>query len=43
MGPAGTYEGTYTGMIDQNVTAIARALGGEAPAAGMSGRLVSTD
>jgi manganese/zinc/iron transport system substrate-binding protein len=39
MGPAGTYEGTYIGMIDHNVTVIARALGGQAPAAGMQGRL----
>jgi len=34
MGPAGSYEGTYLGMIDHNVTVIARALGGEAPAQG---------
>jgi len=39
MGPANTYEGTYIGMIDHNVTTIARALGGEAPARGMNGRL----
>jgi manganese/zinc/iron transport system substrate-binding protein len=39
MGEAGTYEGTYTGMIDHNVTAIARALGGDAPERGMLGRL----
>jgi len=39
MGAAGTYEGTYVGMIDHNVTTIARALGGEAPAGGMQGRL----
>lgn len=39
MGAAGTYEGTYVGMIDHNVTAIARALGGEAPEGGMRGRL----
>ena len=32
MGPAGSYEGTYVGMIDNNVTVIARALGGEAAA-----------
>ncbi|NBB80609.1 MAG: zinc ABC transporter solute-binding protein [Verrucomicrobia bacterium] len=31
MGPGGTYEGTYIGMIDHNVTTITRALGGEAP------------
>lgn len=30
MGQAGTYEGTYIGMIDNNVTTIANALGGEA-------------
>jgi len=30
MGAPGTYEGTYIGMIDHNVTTIARALGGEA-------------
>jgi len=39
MGPAGTYEGTYIGMIDHNVTTIARALGGDAPAGGMQGKL----
>ncbi|MGA1529897.1 MAG: metal ABC transporter solute-binding protein, Zn/Mn family [Kiritimatiellia bacterium] len=39
MGPSGTYEGTYIGMIDHNVTTIARALGGEAPARGWQGRL----
>ncbi len=39
MGPEGTYEGTYPGMIDHNITAIARALGGDAPERGMAGRL----
>jgi len=39
MGDAGTYEGTYMGMIDHNVTTIARALGGEAPERGLHGRL----
>ncbi len=39
MGAPGTYEGTYLGMIDHNVTTIARALGGEAPERGMDGRL----
>jgi manganese/zinc/iron transport system substrate-binding protein len=39
MGPSGTYEGSYIGMIDHNVTTIARALGGDAPPAGMQGRL----
>lgn len=39
MGKPGTYEGTYIGMIDHNATTIARALGGEAPQTGMSGKL----
>lgn len=39
MGPAGTYEGTYIGMIDHNATTIARALGGTAPERGWRGRL----
>ena len=39
MGAPGTYEGTYVGMIDHNVTTIARALGGEAPERGMQGKL----
>lgn len=39
MGDAGTYEGTYIGMIDHNVTTIARALGGDAPERGLHGRL----
>ena len=39
MGRPGTYEGTYVGMIDHNVTTITRALGGEAPERGMAGRL----
>lgn len=39
MGPDGTYEGTWIGMIDHNVTTIARALGGEAPERGMVGKL----
>ena len=39
MGEPDTYEGTYIGMIDHNVTTITRALGGEAPARGMNGRL----
>ncbi|MEL6427781.1 MAG: zinc ABC transporter substrate-binding protein [Planctomycetota bacterium] len=38
-GPAGTYEGTYLGMVDHNVTLITRELGGEAPEAGLNGRL----
>ena len=39
MGEAGSYEGTYIGMIDHNVTTITRALGGQAPAKGFQGRL----
>ena len=39
MGPAGTYEGTYLGMVDHNLTTVARALGGEAPARGWQGKL----
>lgn len=41
MGPNGSYEGTYVGMIDHNVTTIARALGGQAPERGMQGRLAA--
>lgn len=43
MGPSGTYEGSYIGMIDHNVTVIARALGGKAPPGGMQGRLRHED
>lgn len=39
MGEDGTYEGTWIGMIDHNVTTIARALGGDAPQGGMQGLL----
>ncbi|MEL6978105.1 MAG: zinc ABC transporter substrate-binding protein [Pseudomonadota bacterium] len=39
MGPKGSYEGGYLGMMDHNFTAIARALGGEAPVGGRLGRL----
>ncbi|MDA0991294.1 MAG: zinc ABC transporter substrate-binding protein [Verrucomicrobia bacterium] len=39
MGATGTYEGTYLGMIDHNVTTITRALGGTAPAKGLNGKL----
>ena len=41
LGKPGTYEGTYHGMMDHNFTTIARALGGEAPARGMLGRLAA--
>ncbi len=43
MGASGTYEGTYIGMIDHNVTTIARALGGDAPEGGMNGKLGTED
>nr|WP_299652770.1 zinc ABC transporter substrate-binding protein [uncultured Tateyamaria sp.] len=39
MGPDGTYEGTWLGMIDHNVTTIARALGANAPPGGRLGKL----
>lgn len=39
MGEPGTYEGTYVGMIDHNVTTIAAALGGQVPEGGMQGLL----
>jgi manganese/zinc/iron transport system substrate-binding protein len=41
MGAPGTYEGTYVGMIDHNVSTIARALGGTVPERGMTGQLAS--
>ncbi len=39
MGAPGTYEGTYVGMVDHNVTLITRKLGGEAPEKGLNGKL----
>ena len=39
MGASGTYEGTYIGMIDHNVTVIAGGLGGTVPERGMNGKL----
>ncbi len=39
MGQTGTYEGTYVGMIDHNVTVIAAALGADVPERGMNGKL----
>jgi manganese/zinc/iron transport system substrate-binding protein len=41
MGESGTYEGTYIGMIDHNVSTIARALGGTVPQRGMDARLAA--
>lgn len=43
MGKPGTYEGTYIGMIDHNVTTIAKALGGTAPEKGLSGKLMGSN
>jgi manganese/zinc/iron transport system substrate-binding protein len=39
MGTEGTYEGTYLGMLDHNITTVARALGGQAPERGWQGKL----
>ena len=39
MGEEGTYEGTYIGMLDHNITVIAGALGADVPARGMDGKL----
>ena len=39
MGADGTYEGTYMGMLDHNITTVTRALGGKAPEKGLHGRL----
>jgi len=40
MGPAATYEGTYVGMLDHNLTIVARSLGGDAPERGMQEALM---
>lgn len=39
MGEDGTYEGTYVGMLDHNITVIAGALGADVPAQGLNGKL----
>jgi manganese/zinc/iron transport system substrate-binding protein len=39
MGHIDSYEGTWLGMIDHNVSVIARALGGDVPEGGRLGRL----
>lgn len=39
MGSSGTTEGTYVGMLDHNVTTVARALGGDADGCGFTGTL----
>lgn len=39
MGEAGTYEGTYIGMLDHNITLVTIGLGGNAPPGGLNGKL----
>jgi manganese/zinc/iron transport system substrate-binding protein len=39
MGADGTYEGTYIGMLDHNISTIGGALGVEVPERGMDGKL----
>ncbi|WP_417850483.1 metal ABC transporter solute-binding protein, Zn/Mn family [Thalassoglobus sp.] len=39
LGAPGTYEGTYIGMMDSNVTTIVKALGGKVPEKGLHGKL----
>lgn len=39
LGTPGTYAGTYIGMMDSNITTIARALGGTVPQKGLYGKL----
>lgn len=43
MGPTGTWEGTYPGMLDHNFTVVARGLGGNAPEGGWLGKLKTVD
>lgn len=39
MGAEGTYEGTYVGMLDHNITIVTHALGGTVPENGLNGKL----
>ncbi|MTI01197.1 manganese transporter [Roseibium sp. RKSG952] len=41
MGEPGSYEGTYVGMLDHNITVIAGALGADVPERGMNGKLLA--
>jgi len=41
MGAEGTYEGTYVGMLDHNITTVTRALGGTVPEGGLNGKLTA--
>ena len=42
MGNPGTYEGTYIGMIDHNVSTVAKALGGVVPKGGFRSSTAET-
>lgn len=41
MGAEDSYEGTYVGMLDHNITTVARALGGSVPDGGLQGKLTA--
>lgn len=41
MGAEDSYEGTYVGMLDHNITTVARALGGSVPDGGLQNKLTS--
>jgi len=41
MGAEGTYEGTYVGMLDHNITTVTHALGGTVPDLGLNGKLIA--
>ncbi|MDC0308349.1 zinc ABC transporter substrate-binding protein [Planctomycetaceae bacterium] len=43
MGAAGSYTGTYLGMMDHNATTITRALGGDVPEDGFQGKLTTAE
>jgi manganese/zinc/iron transport system substrate-binding protein len=43
MGQSGTYEGTYIGMLDHNITTITSALGGDAPEGGFESLQLQSD
>ena len=43
MGATGTYEGTYLGMLDHNISTTARALGGDVPPGGFQGKLSGSE
>lgn len=43
MGAEDSYEGTYVGMLDHNLTTVARALGGSVPDGGLQGKLMSVE